>query len=149
MKTINEASVFAEVNLRIEKLNANTKRQWGTMSTEQMLWHCRQQLSLGTGELKVKHLVPAPIRWVLRKTLAGRVPFTKGMGTVPGIEANKMEGLDLETEKAALKKALFNFVSLPPEAIVKTHPFFGTMTDKDWGQIIYKHLDHHLRQFGV
>jgi hypothetical protein len=149
MKNIFEPTVLAEINLRIDKLNADTVRQWGTMTTEQMLWHCRQQLSLGTGELKVKHLVPAPLRWVLKKTLGSGVPFTKGMGTVPGIEAHLKAGLNLENEKNALKSALADFVSLPPESIIKTHPFFGTMTDKDWGQIIYKHLDHHLRQFGV
>ncbi|MGE0637605.1 MAG: DUF1569 domain-containing protein [Bacteroidia bacterium] len=149
MKNISEPTVLAEINSRIDKLNADTPRQWGTMEPAQMLWHCRQQLNLGTGELKVKHLVPAPLRWVLKKTLGGRVPFSKGMGTVPGIEANEKVGLNFENEKTALKTALSNFVRLPSDAIVKTHPFFGTMNDKDWGQIIYKHLDHHLRQFGV
>lgn len=149
MKNITEPNVLAEINLRIDKLNADTQRQWGTMSSAQMLWHCRQQLSLGTGELKVKHLVPAPLRWLLKKTLGSGVPFTKGMGTVPGIEAHMKEGLNLDSEKIALKSALIKFVGLPSEAIIKTHPFFGTMTDEDWGKIIYKHLDHHLRQFGV
>jgi hypothetical protein len=149
MKNIAEPPVLAEINLRIDKLKTDTPRQWGTMAPAQMLWHCRQQLSLGTGELKVKHLVPAPLRWLLKKTLGSGVPFTKGMGTVPGIEAHMKEGLDFESEKIALKSALVGFVGLPSEAIIKTHPFFGTMTDEDWGKIIYKHLDHHLRQFGV
>jgi hypothetical protein len=149
MKNITEPSVLAEINQRIDKLNNDTQRQWGTMTPAQMLWHCRQQLSLGTGELKVKHLVPAPLRWLLKKTLGSGVPFTKGMGTVPGIEAHLKNDLQFDNEKAALKSALADFTRLPSEAIIKTHPFFGTMTDKDWGQIIYKHLDHHLRQFGV
>ena len=29
------------------------------------------------------------------------------------------------------------------------HPAFGYFTREQWGQMQYKHLDHHLRQFGV
>ena len=29
------------------------------------------------------------------------------------------------------------------------HPFFGTLTGKQWGETQYKHVDHHFRQFGV
>jgi hypothetical protein len=149
MKNITEPTVLAEINLRIDSLKADTPRQWGTMTPVQMLWHCRQQMSLGTGQLKVKNMFPAPMRWMLKKTLGKKVPFGKGMATIPGIEANKREGLNFEEEKKALKAAIAEFVKLPSEAIIKTHPIFGNMTDEDWGQIIYKHLDHHLRQFGV
>jgi hypothetical protein len=149
MKNILDPQVFAEVNLRIDRLKADTARQWGTMSPAQMLWHCRQQVGVGTGELKVKNMFPAPVSWLLKKTFAGRVPFGKGMSTIPGIEAGAREGLHFENEKAALKTDLAAFIKLPTESILKTHPIFGTMTDDDWGQIIYKHLDHHLRQFGL
>lgn len=149
MKNITEANVLAEINLRIDKLKSDTPRQWGTMAPAQMLWHCRQQLGLGSGQLKVKDMFPAPMRWLLKKTFGSKVPFGKGMGTIPGIEGGKRDGLNFDEEKAALKNALIEFVKLPSGAIVKTHPIFGKMTDEDWGQIIYKHLDHHLRQFGV
>ena len=29
------------------------------------------------------------------------------------------------------------------------HPFFGKVTPREWSIGMYKHLDHHLRQFGV
>jgi hypothetical protein len=32
---------------------------------------------------------------------------------------------------------------------MKIHPFFGQMTPNEWGILFYKHLDHHLKQFGV
>ncbi|MCF8256237.1 MAG: DUF1569 domain-containing protein [Flavobacteriales bacterium] len=149
MKNILDPRVLSEVNVRIDRLKDDTARQWGTMTPAQMLWHCRQQVGVGTGELKVKDMFPAPIRWLLKKIFAGRLPFGKGMATLPGIEAGKREGLDLEVERAALKSALAAFVKLPTESILKTHPIFGTMSDDDWGHIIYKHLDHHLRQFGL
>ena len=29
------------------------------------------------------------------------------------------------------------------------HGFFGSMSGAEWGVTQYKHLDHHLRQFGA
>jgi len=29
------------------------------------------------------------------------------------------------------------------------HAFFGNVTKEQWGLGMYKHLDHHLQQFGV
>jgi hypothetical protein len=31
----------------------------------------------------------------------------------------------------------------------QAHAFFGKMTGAEWGELTHKHLDHHLRQFGV
>jgi hypothetical protein len=31
----------------------------------------------------------------------------------------------------------------------RAHTFFGSLTPDEWAQLMYKHLDHHLRQFGV
>lgn len=149
MKNITDASVLAEVNLRLDKLNADTPRKWGVMTPAQMLWHCRQQLRLSNGQLKVKDMFPAPVRWLLKKTFANRVPFGKSMGTIPGIEADKIENLNFDDEKSALKTSLNDFVKMPTENIVKTHPIFGKMEEGDWGKIVYKHLDHHFSQFGV
>jgi len=27
--------------------------------------------------------------------------------------------------------------------------FFGKLSGKEWGELMYKHIDHHLRQFGA
>lgn len=37
----------------------------------------------------------------------------------------------------------------PETCISHPHPFFGKLTSEQWGKGIYKHLDHHLKQFGV
>ncbi len=29
------------------------------------------------------------------------------------------------------------------------HPFFGNLNSEEWDTLNWKHLDHHLRQFGV
>ena len=29
------------------------------------------------------------------------------------------------------------------------HPAFGVMSERDWGVLGFKHVDHHFKQFGV
>ena len=36
-----------------------------------------------------------------------------------------------------------------PEKLAKEHPFFGPLTSAEWDRLQWKHLDHHLRQFGA
>ncbi len=37
----------------------------------------------------------------------------------------------------------------PERASAHTHSFLGRLRGEQWGVMMYKHLDHHLRQFGV
>ncbi|MFD1127776.1 DUF1569 domain-containing protein [Paenibacillus provencensis] len=32
--------------------------------------------------------------------------------------------------------------------ITNPHPFFGKLTSEEWSIGLYKHLDHHLKEFG-
>jgi hypothetical protein len=41
------------------------------------------------------------------------------------------------------------FATTPPEQMGLDHPGFGRMSARDWDVLQYRHLDHHLRQFGV
>ncbi|MFI5198339.1 MAG: DUF1569 domain-containing protein, partial [Thermoanaerobaculia bacterium] len=57
---------------------------------------------------------------------------------------------DFEKEKARLLAIATRFASSGPAAVNgRIHSFFGVMTGDEWGVLMWKHLDHHLRQFGV
>jgi hypothetical protein len=61
-----------------------------------------------------------------------------------------METYDFELAKQELIGKFSRFASEGPAAIkIKKHPFWGNMTEEDWNTLMWKHLDHHLRQFGV
>lgn len=149
MHNIRERSDLDAIVGRIALLQADTARQWGTMTPAQMCWHCRQQLTLGTGQLKVPDMVPGPLRWLLKHTVGLRLPFGKNAGTIPGIEGGKQTGLSFAEEKETLLRDLNGFARLPADSMEKHHPIFGDMNADEWGHLVYKHLDHHLRQFGV
>lgn len=41
------------------------------------------------------------------------------------------------------------FGAAPAEDLAPVHPAFGRMRRADWGIWAWRHLDHHLRQFGA
>lgn len=149
MKNIADSEQNSEIIRRIELLKVDTARLWGTMTTAQMLLHCRLQIGLGTGEVKSKQLYPAPIQWIVKHTVGFRIPWSRNLPTAPAMVSTKKDGLDFATEKASLLKTIVQFTSISVDTSLSGHPIFGAMTKEEWGRIIYKHLDHHLQQFGV
>jgi hypothetical protein len=149
MKNIADTTDFNAVIQRINALTSDAPRLWGTMTPAQMLLHCRIQIGFGTGEVKSKKLYPAPIQWLIKQTVGFRIPWSKNLPTAPAMVSTAKDGLDFETEKAALQATIAHFAHLPTDATLAGHPIFGAMNKDEWGRIIYKHLDHHLRQFGV
>jgi hypothetical protein len=74
-------------------------------------------------------------------------PFRKNLPTAKFLK--ELEPKDFNVEKAALISLLDEFESKKEQEEWKAHPGFGYFTKQQWGQMQYKHLDHHLRQFGV
>lgn len=148
MKNISDSEVLQEVFQRMDALDSDTPRLWGTMTVSQMLLHSRKQIGLGTGVLKSKKLYPAPLQWLIKQTVGFLIPWSKNLPTAPAMVSTKEDGLDFQTELIELKNTINGFVALSENAALSGHPIFGNMTKDEWGRIIYKHLDHHLRQFG-
>lgn len=148
MKNISEPAVLQEIMGRLDALDSDTPRLWGTMTVSQMLKHCRLQIGLGTGAVRSKAMLPGFIQWLAKQTFGFRLPWSKNLPTAPAMVSSKDDGLDFENELRQLRETLHNFAALPPSAKLSGHPIFGSMSKDEWGRIIYKHLDHHLAQFG-
>lgn len=72
----------------------------------------------------------------------------RNMSTIPTILI--ADNRDFEREKELLKEKIILFQNNGPEkCTTHPHPFFGKLTSEQWGIGVYKHLDHHLTQFGV
>ena len=133
---------------RIAKLDPETVPLWGTMTAAQMMAHCGEVLEVAGGrELRgspwyFKLLMP-----LVRRVVMGRKPFAHGMQTHP--QYRQVEKRDFEREKVRLLAAVAAFEHLCADATHVEHPFFGKMTVADMGWGMYKHLDHHLKQFGI
>lgn len=142
---------FDNICHRIDKLSAENTRRWGTMSQAQMMAHCSIQLELALDAKKTNKLEGHGImRTNLGRYLALYVlPWVPGLPTPEKMNTSKndLNGFILEEERKRLLHLLENLKSCSGE--LNAHPFFGSLNRKDWGRLVWKHLDYHLRQFSA
>jgi hypothetical protein len=149
MKNIFNQLHSEEILNRIDKLSPNSKPQWGKMDVAQMLAHCSSFQDIAMG-----HSFPAR-GWLgilignfVKPIFYNDKPLAQNMSTIPTILIEDEK--EFETEKEKLKQKIITFQTNGPEkCTTHPHPFFGKLTSEQWGKGIYKHLDHHLKQFGV
>ena len=149
MQTLFDPSARENVNARLGKLQPSSERQWGKMTPSQMLAHCANALEVASGDRPRKQaLIGRLFGPLVRKKLLGEEPFGKNSPTDPTFVIR--DERDFETERTRLKNVLDRFCDRGPEhAARQTHSFLGRLTGEEWGTMMYKHLDHHFRQFGV
>jgi hypothetical protein len=145
----NPADVAAILE-RIEKLTPTTKNQWGKMNVAQMLAHCNVSLetAMGIKVIPPVFFVGRIIGWLLRKKTLSEKPFGKNSPTDKSYIFPA--GLNFSEEKGKLIASINKFVEAGSAGCTThPHPFFGKFTPEEWALFEWKHLDHHLRQFGV
>jgi len=134
---------------RIAELEPGSQRQWGKMDPAQMLKHCSIALGDLLGDRPVKQLFLGKlITPLIRGQVFGEKPFRRNSPTDPIYVVSNPQ--DFEAERTRLATLIDRVVqrgTAKTEGMV--HPFFGRLSGAQWGQLIYKHFDHHLRQFGV
>jgi len=150
MKSIFEEQAFREIISRIDNLSPENLAKWGKMDVTQMLKHCQKPIRLAFGEEKVEKpnfLIRVLIRF-MKPTLYNDKPWKQGLPTAKEFVIKNTENFD--NEKLKLKDSVKRIHESESYFVPsKEHPIFGEMTAWMWGQSAYKHLDHHLKQFGV
>jgi hypothetical protein len=149
MKSIFDPEARQQILGRLDALRPDSARQWGKMEPAQMLGHCANAMEVATGDRPMKQsLLGKLVMPFFRKTILGEKPFTRNSPTDPTFVIRDVR--DFAAEKQRLLTLLDRFVAAGPEpAGAQIHSFFGKMTGQEWGELTYKHLDHHLQQFGV
>ncbi len=144
-----DADDNAAVVARIESITAETQPQWGTMSSGQMMAHCQVPLliALGRFDEPPPPWWTFPLRPLIRRMMLSKKPFGRNMPTVKSMMIRLQPDFDIERRK--LVDLVQEFRHGPPVLTLKPHPIMGTLSHQEWDWIQYKHLDHHLRQFGV
>ena len=150
MKNFFESSDRRDLVDRLDRLRPDAARLWGKMDPAQMCAHCALALEVAAGDVPKKQAfigkVLAP--FVRNKVVRGTEPLSKNSPTDPTFVV--ADPRDFEKEKARLVAVTNRFGSGGPGAADgRVHSFFGKMTGEEWGVLMYKHLDHHLRQFGA
>lgn len=144
-----DTAPYNEVLERIGKLTAGSTAKWGKMNVAQMLAHCKEVFTVPLSTKKIPRIfIGRLLGWLIKPKLYNDAPWKKNLPTAPGFIIN--DERDFEHEKAALIELIANFhLGGPANAGNFPHPMFGTLTKEQWGKSMYKHLDHHLQQFGV
>ena len=134
---------------RLTKLTPNSAPSWGKMNVAQMLAHCQVPLEVAIGEKKLKRtFIGFLFGNIAKKQLTNDKPFGKSMPTDPSFVVKDERDFISEFQKLDLLIKRFN-ESDKLAVAARSHPFFGKMTPDQWGILLWKHLDHHLRQFGA
>lgn len=149
MKNLFEADTTEEIISRIDKLQPNTQRQWGKMDVAQMMAHCSATLEVASGRVVLPRLfIGRILSPFVRPVFTNEKPFSKNSPTDKHFLITDKR--DFAQERNQLKTHVRQFHE-GSEAKCTQHPhsFFGPITPQEWARGMYKHLDHHLRQFGV
>jgi len=149
MHTLFDSSTHQEIIRRVESIRPDAARHWGKMSPAQMLEHTSRALEMAAGKKRAEQAwIGKLIGWIFFKDFVGEKPFGKNGPTGPEFIVRNEPDFQKTREKVT---ALLNeFHSLGEKGCDgNIHGFFGKMTGKDWGVSQYKHMDHHLRQFGA
>lgn len=149
MKNIFNPIHTAEILNRIDKLSPNSQPQWGQMDVAQMLAHCSsfQDIAMGNS-FPARGWLGIVIGRFVKPVFYNDKPLARNMSTIPTILI--ADEKEFEQERNMLKQNIITFQNNGPEQCsTHPHPFFGKLTAEQWGKGIYKHLDHHLKQFGV
>ena len=150
MKSLFEPAAVNEITGRVTHLRPDGEAQWGKMNVAQMLAHCSAAIGMAEGKV-------TPPRILLGRLLG---PLAKKSLIVNGepMRRNAMaeksvlvtDERDFVVEQKRLRESIDRFATGGPGICTKhPHFFFGPLTPVEWAVLMYQHLDHHLRQFGV
>lgn len=138
--------VYRRTLARLDALTPEASPRWGTMNAAQMMAHCAEILEVANGKpLENTPVFARLFKGMIRKMVVGERPYPRRTRTHP--QYRQTADRDFETEKRRLRDALEHFRKTEGRPI--PHPLFGEMSAAEKGWAMYKHLDHHLTQFGV
>lgn len=150
MKNIFNKEISNEVIGRINRLEKDTVPLWGKMNVAQMLAHCSvsYELVYEDGFPKPNTFKKLLLKWFVKNAVVNEIPYKKNGPTAPEFIIKDTKDFFIE------KQRLINYVIKTQElgenyfAGKESHSF-GRLTAAEWNNMFYKHLDHHLSQFGI
>jgi hypothetical protein len=138
---------------RLRRLTPDHERRWGSLTPAEMLCHLGDtfesvlQIRIPPGPPASGKAKPV-LKWLI---LYSPMPWPKGAKTRPGVDPRR-EGTrpgEFEQDRARVINGLGALAAAPAERLASVHFMVGPMTRTDWQRWAYKHVDHHLRQFGL
>ena len=142
--------VSADIIERIGHLKADSQPKWGKMSVAQMLAHCGITYEMVYDDIhpKPNFLMKFILKTFVKKVVTNEVPYKHNSSTAPQFIIKETK--DFEVEKKRLTDFIIKTQQLGENYFDgKESHSFGTLNKTEWSNMFYKHLNHHLTQFGV
>ncbi len=149
MKSMWDGRGPLEIRERVAHLRAEQKPAWGAMNAPQMVCHLADSLKMALGEL------PCASRWLpirytpLKQFIIYVAPFPKSAPTAPELLARPPQTWSADVADLQALVDRFAAEGRDPQRAWPDHPAFGHLSRRAWGVLVYRHMDHHLRQFGA
>lgn len=151
MMSLFDSNKCDEIINRINRLTPESRALWGKMDVNQMLCHCADAIKMATREREVADKSSFAKRALLKPLVLYVLPIPKNVPTAR--ELDQTQGgttpTDFESDKRDLLASIEKMRSLRDDYDWAPHPTFGRMNRRQWGLLAHKHMDHHLKQFGV
>ncbi|MHB1861413.1 MAG: DUF1569 domain-containing protein [Gemmatimonadaceae bacterium] len=150
MRTLLDRATADDVQARLRRLQPAQQSLWGRMTVAQAMAHCSVGLEMGLGDLRAPRMLIGRIlgQVIRRLALGNDRPMRRNSPTAPDLVVS--DERDFERERVRLAGLIERFAAGGAAGCTThPHPFFGRLTPDQWGELMYKHLDHHLRQFGA
>ena len=143
--------ISEQIISRIQQLTPNSKPLRGKMNVAQMLAHCCVSYEYGFEPEKHKRpnwLLRSIITFIAKKSVTSTQPFSKNSRTAPDMIMDTPHDFEIE------QKRLIQFIRKVQEQGEDHYDglesrSFWKLTKEEWNNLFYKHLDHHLKQFGL
>jgi hypothetical protein len=152
MKSFLNQSDKKEILERLNGLRPDSRRQWGRMTSHQMICHLSDSFKSRFGEKENSAannlFTRTVVKWI---ALYAPLPWPQGVKTRPEMdqEAGGTPPDDFERDRVQLVTLIERFTAPAETVEFRPHPFFGCMSEAEWMRWGYLHCDHHLRQFGA
>jgi len=150
MKNLFDPITLGEVQARLAQLRPDSESIWGKMTVAQAVAHCSASMEWAVGEKRPPRMFVGRILGAIVKPFVFKddEPMRRNSPTSKDLIVGDDRSLDVE--RARLSGLIDRFGKGGRSACTAhPHSFFGRLTPEQWAILMYKHLDHHLRQFGV
>jgi hypothetical protein len=137
----------AHLMRRFASLSPDATPKWGSFDPPRMVTHVTDALRAGLGELTLTPVKGPLALWPINVLVMFHLPWPRSAPTAP--ELLQRTPANWNAELAALQNAVDRFIKRGVDRAWTPHAAFGRLTGQQWGRLMYRHLDHHLTQFGV
>lgn len=147
MPSLRNETIRNSLIQRLQRLTPETQPQWGKLDAPRLLSHLSDSLAMSVGDMPVKSLNRKAFhRFPMKHLILYVFPFPKGVPTARELLSSSPK--EFESDRRHVIE-MIGRLAATPDAAGPEHPFFGPLTNDEWNSLGWKHIAHHLKQFGL